>query len=404
MMIKAFSLIRRLLVEAASVNAFLVSTTLAVNFPIPSGPFNTTLVISQLTDHSRLDLYSPIPVHRSIMISIFHPATCLSLPTSYMDATTAAWTDSQLAPYGIPAGAFELLYLQTCPHGSHPPDQSSQSRHKEMRASERHKKQYPLLLFSPGLGDPRLYYSALAQQVASQGFTVMTIDHPYDAGIVVYPDNSTISGADIETDEQILFDLSVRVKDISFVLDQLSHPSLTCSLIPGLELDTKKVGIFGHSLGGAAAAQAMLEDDRLVGGINLDGTFFGSVVESGLSSPFLIFAHEGKNISTDASWSAVWPKLTGFKRVLELTGSAHGTFLDFPAVVDVLGLKGQLPSEVEELLGSINGLRALKILGTYIGAFFDQVVKGKKTDLLDGPSGKFPEIVFEEVDHQEILS
>ena len=318
-----------------------------------------------------------------------------------MDPLTAAWTDSQFAQFGIPSGTFSSLNLLTCPPHwkakGHP-------HQRELRKETENSDKYPLILFSPGLGNPRLYYSALAQEVASRGYVVVSIDHPYDAGIVVFPDNATILAANITTDEQITFDLSVRVKDVSFILDQLSNPKVAQSLIPDLEdeceIDVDKVGIFGHSLGGATTASTMLSDRRLIAGINLDGTFFGPLASPSstvtISEPFLIFTHEGKNISTDASWASIWPKLRGWKRLLELQGSAHGTFTDLPDVVDVLGLSGKLPAEVGELLGSIDGGRAMEVIGTYVSAFFDFVLKGSGEGLLDGRSERFPEVVFEE--------
>ena len=36
-------------------------------------------------------------------------------------------------------------------------------------------------------------------------------------------------------------------------------------------LDVTKVGIYGHSIGGATAAAAMLGDRHLASGLNLDG-------------------------------------------------------------------------------------------------------------------------------------
>ncbi len=36
-------------------------------------------------------------------------------------------------------------------------------------------------------------------------------------------------------------------------------------------LRTRQVGVFGHSFGGATAAQVMLNDTRFVAGVNLDG-------------------------------------------------------------------------------------------------------------------------------------
>jgi pimeloyl-ACP methyl ester carboxylesterase len=317
----------KLLARIAVVQTVLL-LTFAANFPLPSGPFNTTLTISQLTDHTCLDHYSPTPGPRSLMVSIFQPSTCIAIPTPYMDPITAAWTDTQLAEYGIPAGTFESLYLQTCPHSSH---HTSPKLRSEIRNRRRRNEKFPLLIFSPGLGDPRLYYSALAQEIASKGYTVITIDHPYDAGVVVFPDNSTVFGANITTDDQIVFDLSVRVKVVSFVLDQLSQPTIAHSIAPCLKcvFDATKAGIFGHSLGGATAAQAVLEDHRLVAGVNLDGSFFGSVIETGLSDPFLLFAHEGKNISSDASWAGIWPELTGFKRIWNWKAAHMGLSLIF---------------------------------------------------------------------------
>ena len=138
----------------------------------------------------------------------------------------------------------------------------------------------------------------------------------------------------------------------------------------------------------------MLFDPRLQGGINLDGTFFGSVVSSGLRSPFLIFGHEGKNTSTDPSWEAIWPKLTGWKRELMLNGAQHYAFSDLINIIDVLGLTESLPAEVTQLLGSIKGPRALAVVAEYVGQFFDMVLKGKHTTLFDGPNGEFPEVTF----------
>jgi hypothetical protein len=138
----------------------------------------------------------------------------------------------------------------------------------------------------------------------------------------------------------------------------------------------------------------MLYDQRLLGGINLDGTMFGDVLTRGLDRPFMLFAHEGKNRTTDATWGEIWPRLRGWKRELMVKGSAHGTFTDLPDVVKVLGIGAGLPSEVEQLLGSLDGSRALEIVSVYVKAFFDRLLKGEKSGLLDGPSGKYPEISF----------
>ncbi len=135
----------------------------------------------------------------------------------------------------------------------------------------------------------------------------------------------------------------------------------------------------------------MLYDSRFVAGINLDGSFWGDVIQKGLDKPFLMFAHEGK---VDPTWEAIWPYLTGWKRELMLAGSKHNTFTDLPDIVDILGFAGSLPPEATDMLGTIDGARAFDIMTTYIEAFFDFVMKGERSALLDKPSEAFPEVSF----------
>ncbi|RYP23414.1 hypothetical protein DL765_001119 [Monosporascus sp. GIB2] len=370
----------------------LLASTSAVSFPATIGPYNTSIAITQLIDHNRLDPYAPTAQPRTLMISLFHPvppAACCPSLVPYMDPISATFEDEQYAQAGIPAGTFGSLTLQSCKPCPGPNSHSG----RRIKGSR-----YPLVVFSPGLGNTRLLYSAIAQQLSSTGYIVVTVDHPYDAGIVTFPDNSTILAANITTDAQIVDDLNVRVRDVSFVLDQLHRSSIISKLIPGLTcgLDTSKVGIYGHSLGGATAAEAMLSDSRLTGGVNIDGTFFGSVINRGLDKPFMIMAHEGKNLTTDATWGALWPNLKGFKRGFMLSGSTHGTFTDLAEVANLIGLREEFPTQVAALLGSIDGERALRIIATYTSRFFDFVLKGKKSELLDGLGVEFPEATIGE--------
>jgi pimeloyl-ACP methyl ester carboxylesterase len=354
----------------------------AISFPPPTGPYNTSLITTQLIDHNRLDPFAPKNTSRAIMISVFNPVTatsCFPILSPYMDTTTAKFEDARLSGFGLPDGLFETLNLQTC-------KPESQNR----RTTE-----FPVVLFSPAAGTTRLFYSAIAQQVASSGYRVIMIDHPYDVDIVTFPNNSIILGLDF-ADDQIPLLVDTRAKDMSFVLEQLSQLSVAKKLFPGMTcgINVSKAGVFGHSLGGAAAAEAMLFDKRFVGGVNLDGSMFGDVVKKGLKRPFMLFAHAGKNITTDPTWEAIWPKLTGWKQELMLAESAHYTFSDLLGVLKVLGFGGMLPSEAEEILGSIDGGRGLEVITAYVTAFFDFVMKGKNAGILKRPSTAFPEVIF----------
>jgi len=236
----------------------------------------------------------------------------------------------------------------------------------------------------------------MVQSVSSFGFVVISIDHPYDAEFVEYPDGTIVLAANISSDAQIAESVDVRAKDVSFVLDEMRKASTVRQFIPTIKtgLNTQRVAMFGHSLGGATAAAAMMVDPRIIGGVNLDGTFFGPVIEQGICNPFLIFAHEGKNQSTDSSWASIWPHLGEKKLELMLTGAQHGTFTDLPILVEALGIAEQLPSEVEGLIGTLSGTRAREVITAYVVAFLQSVYGCRVSPLLHGVSKSYPEVSF----------
>ena len=128
----------------------------AICFPPPIGHYNTSIVISELVDHRRLDPYAPTHQLRSLMISIFKPVSpseCSLSPAPYMDPITAAFEDAEYADDGVPPGSVEALSLEICQRHPRP----SPGHFAKVPT-------YPLVLFSPGMGDSRLLYSAMAQQ------------------------------------------------------------------------------------------------------------------------------------------------------------------------------------------------------------------------------------------------
>ncbi|MCJ1388500.1 hypothetical protein MMC18_001347 [Xylographa bjoerkii] len=356
---------------------------IAVAIPSPNGTYGVNLSTMKLTDTARLNPFASTPKYRSVMISLFYPAAltnnCQPHLAKYMPRATAAFEDQAYSQYGVPNGTFESLELSLC--------SGTQMAHVQG---------FPLVLFSPGLGDSRLLYNAMAQSVTSYGYIVVTIDHPYDANIVEYPDGTLVFAANISTEAQIDKEVQIRAEDVRFVLDQLGSPSTVHTLLYPVitSLKTDKVPMFGHSLGGATMATAMMNDPRIIGGVNLDGTFFGSVIDQGLGDPFLLFGHEGKNQSTDSTWADIWPHLGGWKLELMLDGAQHATFTDLPLLLEVLDLTGKLPPDVAGLVGTLPGTRALEVITAYLVAFFDLVSGGRPSALLQRPNTMYPEVHF----------
>ncbi|KEF57371.1 uncharacterized protein A1O9_05288 [Exophiala aquamarina CBS 119918] len=344
--------------------ALLVHIACAAVAPIPPppGPYGVALQTAELVNTGMTDPFAPSKENRRIVVSAFYPTSksrdCRQSQTPYMPPATAYVYDQLYGSVGLPNGTFETLALTLCSPNA------TMARRKHTP--------HPVVLFSPGLGNSRLIYNSIAATLAAQGFVVLTVDHPYDGAIVEFPDGSFVLAANITNDEQIQTSLDVRSKDMLYVKQQLHSHTVTRELFNGLYgyPDLGKAFLFGHSLGGATAAAAMLEDRKILAGINLDGTFFGDVIKNDLDRPFMIYAHEGKNLSTDQSWADTWSHLRSSKLEVTVRGSAHGSYTDFPLLLEVLGLRDQLPAEVSESIGAISGTRMLDILSTSIAPFF----------------------------------
>lgn len=345
--------------------------------------FDVAITSISLTDVDRLDPFANDGRARSIMASGYFPVGACRHKTQqlYMSPAIAALQDDKFAAYGLPNGSFRSLTLETC-------NTTAKSNSCSPRSM-------PLVLFSGALGTSRLLYNSMLQNVAAAGYLVIAIDHPYDADFVEFPDGTVITGVDLSSDSQIESALTTRVEDIAFLYRQLGNTSLTGSLFPGYPRRHRvpRTAIFGHSFGGAAAAAAMMQIPSLLGGLNIDGTFFGPVMTAGLDRPFALLAHENKTQETDPSWKAIWPMLTGWKKEFEVKGAAHYSFSDLPLITSVLGLQEHLPAEVGQVLGTVEGHRMMNLTVTYITAFLDLVLKSGSEKKLKQASRDFPEVV-----------
>jgi hypothetical protein len=153
--------------------------------------------------------------------------------------------------------------------------------------------------------------------------------------------------------------------------------------------------MFGHSLGGATAAEAMVEDQRIKAGVNLDGTQFGPVVNAGLDRPFMLVGAQGHSRDTDESWAKFWANLRGWRLNLQLTGSAHNSFTDIQVLVpQAAGVLNLPPDAVHQLIGTIDPHRSIINQRAYLTAFFNLHLRHRDNHLLDHPSARFPEMQF----------
>lgn len=151
---------------------------------------------------------------------------------------------------------------------------------------------WPVVLFSPGYGAPRAFYSGLVADLASRGFLVLAIDHPYESAVTELADGTVattvenIAADDPDALRYMTERLETRTADLRFVLDQLARPEVLGPLEGHVDLGN--LTAIGHSLGGAAALSAMAADSRLTAAANLDGTLYGDLPERALDRPVLL--------------------------------------------------------------------------------------------------------------------
>ncbi len=369
-----------------------IATLLPVfKLPIPTGPFPIGTVRRQLVDLKRQETQgNEGGGYRELMVQIWYPASVPGTPEPYRSRSEVplrrdreALVSTHAAP-GVPISP----------------------------AMPR----YPVVIYTPA--DRHDENTVPVEELASHGFVVVGIDHPYGTGAVFFPDGRVVRSPpsrflDFSSDEALSASLRklntqlyIRVADVRFVLDELArfNENDPDRLLTG-HLDLTRLGIFGYSFGGAVAAEACRSDPRFKAGIDLDGAIFGDYGTSGVRQPFLIFGTEGTPTATpEASGNSSEPtrrKLAYFEQEgrgirhsistyggysFVIRGTEHINFQD--AALSSPILKQRIGA------GPIDANRALRIISVYTLAFFERYLNDKSQSLLQGPSPDYPEVGF----------
>ena len=139
---------------------------------------------------------------------------------------------------------------------------------------------FPLIIFDHGFCGIKNSNESTFIELASNGYVVCSIDHPYQSFYSTNSQEKTTFidqgylreysqiGDDMEEDVKLLLKwLELRVSDTKFVVDTiLAQNDSFYSLV-----NKDSIGIFGHSLGGATAAALARVCNDIDAVINLDG-------------------------------------------------------------------------------------------------------------------------------------
>lgn len=374
-----------------------------ITLPTPTGPFAVGRAIYDWTDEKTVDTLAPVAAtKRELLVWIWYPAEAkrASAPDDYLPAQVRAPSRQASGPllFRILSRVFELLTRDVSKvHGHSLPnaDVSSQQR------------SYPVVIMRAGVSLEVWNYSTLAEDLASHGYIVVGFDAPYRTGQVVFPDGRVIArrpenNPELFSGEELTLLanklLTAWTGDIAFVLDRLEQ--LNASDASGKftrRLDMTRVGVFGHSFGGATAAQFCSQDSRCKAGIDIDGSLHGGVIQTGIHKPFMFLGSERGDFSSDAEVrqiladiQSVYDRLPADRRLrISIRGANHFTFTDDGAL-----LKSHIMRKVLHLLGvlGIDGRRQLVVTAYCVHSFFDAYLKVANASPPKIASPLYPEI------------
>jgi dienelactone hydrolase len=398
-----------------------------LSLPAPAGPYQVGTVSLHLIDRSRRNPFAASPPHRELMISIWYPAREAAryprapymLPGAAAHFGAKAGQAQQLLD--VPPAKVDWTTIRTSGHQGAP--------------LARPGRPFPVVLYSPDVQDPRTLGTTLAQDLASRGYAVVTIDPTYDASEVEFPGGQIVNGQlpqlmklmqrhskqDLKPLQQRVLawakkDMTARVADTRFVLAQLAainaghnpdaaHRPLPRGLAGGMDLN--RAGMFGESFGGMTAAQAMYENPQIKAGADLDGNDAGpdvrnntgnlaTVLRHGLNQPFMIMANPGSDHNTVPAWRPFWEHSTGWHLDLTLQGAGgdHAYSDAAPLIPQIARQLGLPHSFITRDIGTIDPARTVPAEEAYLSAFFDRWLRGRDNHLLDHPSRRYPEFTF----------
>jgi predicted dienelactone hydrolase len=323
----------------------------------------------------------PLPVGRSSVRSgdlrmwIWYPAATAAPAGAYLpEAIRSEWEHAR--PWFINFLTADLSKVRA--HSAHDVAPSA----AEAR--------YPVVMLGGGgSGTSGLSFSTLAEDLASHGYIVASVD----AAAGKNPE-LCVGRADEEACATEV--MTPLVGRIGRALDSLRNLSTDDARFKE-KLDLTRVGIVGHSFGGAQAAQFCSQDPRCAAGIDIDGRLFGSVVQVGLSVPFMFLLSDHGTLKDPVDRRiteqirAVYgrqPPDTRMRAVIR--GAHHFTFSDDGALLKSAVFRGLL-----RLLGRlhIDGRRQVEVTAYALHTFFDAHLKGKTGWRRAFTSPAFPELV-----------
>ncbi|MGH9737254.1 MAG: alpha/beta hydrolase family protein, partial [Candidatus Acidiferrales bacterium] len=246
-----------------------------VTLPKPTGPFAVGRTMYTWVNNAETDpLAAPPGEKREVVAWIWYPAAhnAHSKPVSYLPS---AWQSALAQHSGV---LMSDLFTR---------DLALVSAHSTLNPSvSPAQPSYPVVIMRAGGGALTAFYTTLAEDLASHGYFVVGFDAPYRTSVVVLPDGRIITRPPQNDPDNLPPAQASRlinrllpgwIDDMEFVVSELERLNTAdpSGRFTG-RLAMARLGIFGHSFGGAQALQFCHDDKRCKAGIDLDGAPYGS--------------------------------------------------------------------------------------------------------------------------------
>ena len=302
---------------------FVVATYRHLGLPAPTGSYSVGKVYLAWHDTSRPEVMTPDAADdRELPLQIWYPAEPTDeSPGAYIPTLDRIADGLKTAGEANWIETWGLKYIR--PHAVVGAPASGS------------KTNYPVIIFSPGQSTNLEFYSSYAEELASHGYIVVGINHPFDVAAVELSDGGVaVIPPAVAPDPKLTAErVDTRKGDILYVLDHLEDLNAADGVLRG-RLAASEVAAVGHSLGGVAAAQACAADQRLRSCINLDGLQLGGPFSVAPGEP--IPTQPFRLITKTSTWLPRTQDLVESVPNASFTlidGASHDDFSDGPLLV-----------------------------------------------------------------------
>ncbi|MGH7664879.1 MAG: alpha/beta hydrolase family protein [Gemmatimonadaceae bacterium] len=343
-----------------------VARAQSIELPEPWGVNAVGHARIDLTDSTRRETRGEAAGgHRRVVVQIWYPGRGpVRRAMPYMDSATAAvWGSS----HRLPAG-FERRVLTHA--------QRDLPMIDSLGA-------LPVLLFSHGRSWPVQTYQAMLQDLASRGWLVVAMSHPYDEAATTFADGSVArfdpERWENETERGVVLNRSVDVlvRDAAFVLETLGRWNAQRQHRFFGRIDLDKIGYFGHSLGGAAAVQALHRLPALRAAATIEGSVYDTTARPfRVTKPVLSIIGGYNRAELGLRDYLAAPGGVLYEAIVH--GAWHASFADLLLVYGAFAPRAWHASHRRELAPA----RVNQITTDYLDAFFARYLRGETSQLL----------------------